>query len=143
MLGEFAIDQVDLSRIRSRKSRTALKVLALARGRPVSVDRLVECLWPDGTAPREPEREVAVNLSRARSVLGRDRIVRSDAGYRLVFDWLDLDVLDELADEARRRLSGSTGRRPSARRRRCATWPPRLRWPSAIRDTRPTWPSGS
>ena len=104
-LGEFAIDQVDLSQIRSRKARTAVKVLALARGRPVSVDRLVECLWPDDARPREPEREVAVNLSRARSVLGRDRIVRSDAGYHLLTDWLDLDVLDELADEARRRLS--------------------------------------
>ena len=55
--GEFAIDQVDLSQIRSRKARTAVKVLALARERPVSVDRLVECLWPGAARPWFQEQD--------------------------------------------------------------------------------------
>jgi len=60
-------------------------------------------MWPDGGEPVDPGREVAVNVSRARKLVGRDRIERTEAGYRLAVDWLDLDRLDELATEARRR----------------------------------------
>src|SRR5579884_2619802 len=103
VLGEFGVDGVEPIRLGSRKARTLLKVLALARGRPVSVDRLVDVLWPQG-APARPEDQVAVLVSRLRAVLGHHRLPRRDAGYALVADWLDLDALAELSEEARRRL---------------------------------------
>ena len=99
VLGAFEVEGVGVHDLGARKSRTALKVLALSRGRPVSVDRLVECLWP-GQPPARPAAEVSVLVSRLRSVLGAERLVRSDAGYRLDLDWLDLDALDELVAEA-------------------------------------------
>jgi DNA-binding SARP family transcriptional activator len=104
LLGPFEVEGADLSTLRSRKARTLLKVLALAGGRPVSVDRLVDCLWGD-EPPMKAEREVAVNASRARSVVGSDNIERTDGGYRLRVAWSDLDALAELEDEAQRRLA--------------------------------------
>ncbi len=43
--------------------------------------------------------------SRLRSVLGAERIERTDAGYKLTLDWLDLDALGEYATEAEHRLA--------------------------------------
>jgi DNA-binding SARP family transcriptional activator len=43
VLGGFEIEGVDPHRLGSRKARTLLKVLTLARGRPVSVDHLIDC----------------------------------------------------------------------------------------------------
>lgn len=107
VLGPFAVDGFDVQAMGSRKARTLLKVLTLARGAPVSVDRLVECCWGD-EPPGKPADQVSVLVSRLRGVLGRDRIVHGDGGYRLVLDWLDLDVVAELADEARRRLGAGS-----------------------------------
>jgi DNA-binding SARP family transcriptional activator/tetratricopeptide (TPR) repeat protein len=103
LLGHFEIEGVESQRLGSRKARTLLKILALARGRPVAVDFLVECLWPDGL-PAKPATQVAVLVSRLRAVLGTDQLVRSDAGYALVADWLDVDAVTQLGDEAARRL---------------------------------------
>lgn len=102
LLGPFEIEGVDLTEVRSRKARTLLKVLAIAAGRPVSVDRLVDCLWGD-TPPAKAEREVAVNASRARSVVGAEAVERSDAGYRLHVAWTDLEALGALEVEAQKR----------------------------------------
>ena len=44
-------------------------------------------------------------VSRLRSVLGPQRIPRSDAGYQLLADWIDLDVANSLALAASRRLA--------------------------------------
>jgi DNA-binding SARP family transcriptional activator len=107
VLGAFEVEGVDALRLGARKARTLLKVLALARGRPVSVDRLVDCLWP-AEPPARPAAEVAVLVSRLRSVLGADRLMRSDAGYELRADWLDLDALAELAHEGSRRLEAGS-----------------------------------
>jgi DNA-binding SARP family transcriptional activator/tetratricopeptide (TPR) repeat protein len=104
LIGPFEVEGVDLAGLRSRKSRTLLKVLALAEGRPVSVDRLVDCLWGD-RPPAKAEREVAVNASRARAVVGGDNVERSDAGYRLRLTWCDVVALAELDDEAQRRTA--------------------------------------
>jgi DNA-binding SARP family transcriptional activator len=101
------VEGVEAHRLGARKARTLLKVLALARGRPVSVDRLVDCLWP-AEPPARPAAEVAVLVSRLRAVLGADRIVRSDAGYGLRANWLDLDALAELTEEASRRLAAGS-----------------------------------
>ena len=104
LLGPFEIEGVESQRLGSRKARTLLKILALARGRPVAVDFLVECLWPEGM-PAQPAAQVAVLVSRLRAVLGTDRLVRSDTGYALVADWLDVEAVGQLGEEAARRLS--------------------------------------
>src|SRR3954447_23276462 len=81
-----------------------LKVLALARGRPVPADTLVDVLWGDGP-PAKPSDQLSVLASRARAALGTERLPRTDAGYSLDVDWLDVDAMTELVDEAERRLS--------------------------------------
>src|SRR5437879_5829114 len=109
VLGGFEVEGVAPHQLGSRKARTLLKVLAMARGRPVAVDELIERLWPDDEgAPSRPDEQVAVLVSRLRAVLGSDRLVRTGAGLCLKYDWLDLDALGDLAAEATRRLSAGS-----------------------------------
>lgn len=90
-----------------RQVRTLLKVLALGRGQPVAIDRLVDCLWP-GAPPSRPGDQLSVLASRLRGALGGDRVPRTDGGYALVYDWLDLDALEAYAAEAQARLKTGT-----------------------------------
>jgi DNA-binding SARP family transcriptional activator len=66
----------------SRKARTLLALLAVVGSRVVTMDQLVDNLWPDGP-PRSPTRNVAALVSRLRAVLGADAIVGTAHGYRL------------------------------------------------------------
>ncbi len=104
VLGSLEVEGLAFSALGSRKQRTVLRILALGRGAPVSIDRLAECLWP-GRLPARPGDQVGVLVSRLRSVLGPQRVVRSDAGYALAADWIDLVAFEQLAAEAQRRLS--------------------------------------
>lgn len=104
VLGALHIQGVDKHALGSRKARTLIKVLAVARGQPVPVPRLIDCLWPD-RPPARPTQQISVLVSRLRSVLGQERIPRSDAGYQLLADWIDLDVANHLATAASRRLT--------------------------------------
>ena len=104
VLGALDIHGVDKHALGSRKARTLIKVLAVARGQPVPVPRLVDCLWP-GRPPARPSQQISVLISRLRSVLGAERLPRSDAGYQLLADWIDLDVANHLAAAAARRLA--------------------------------------
>ena len=88
VLSDFGVDGVEPQALGSRKGRLALCVLALAEGQVVPADVLVDTLWGDAP-PAQPEDQLAVLVSRLRSVLGRDRIQRRDRGYLLVCDWLD------------------------------------------------------
>jgi DNA-binding SARP family transcriptional activator len=99
LFGPFEVEEVDHSDLGSRKARTLLKVLALARGRPVSVDHLADVLWGDDL-PARPADQVAVLVSRLRRVLGSERLIRTDLGYELRVDWLDVAELESRADEA-------------------------------------------
>jgi DNA-binding SARP family transcriptional activator/tetratricopeptide (TPR) repeat protein len=109
LLGNLTVEGIEPASLGRRQARTLLKVLALHRGQPVSVDRLVDCLWPDKSPPR-PADQISVHVSRLRAVLGSERILRRDSGYTLVVDWLDVDALSAYADEAQRRLdSGAVG----------------------------------
>lgn len=99
LLGGLAVEGVDERALGSRQGRTVLKVLALSRGAPVPADRLAEVLWGDAPVAR-PEAQVGVLVSRLRGVLGADCLPRTDAGYALVTDWLDLDELDARTAEA-------------------------------------------
>lgn len=79
----------------SRKARTLVKVLALARGAPVSVSTLAEVLW-SAKPPGRPGDQIAVLVSRLRKVLGAGRLARSEAGWALRVDRLDVDELAAL-----------------------------------------------
>ncbi|MEP7055007.1 MAG: winged helix-turn-helix domain-containing protein [Actinomycetota bacterium] len=106
LYGSAGLDQRALG---SRKARTLVKALALARGRPVAAETLADMLWPDDP-PANPAEQLRVLVSRLRKILGPDRVPRTDAGYSLSMDWLDLDALQELVGEAGRRLDeGSIG----------------------------------
>jgi DNA-binding SARP family transcriptional activator len=87
----------------SRKARLALRMLGIAQGRPVSIERLADVLWLDDQ-PRDPPAQLAVIMSRLRGVLGAARISHSDTGYTLHADWIDLTAASELQSEADRRL---------------------------------------
>jgi DNA-binding SARP family transcriptional activator/tetratricopeptide (TPR) repeat protein len=104
VLGGFEVDGIDAVALGSRKARTLLKMLTLARGAAVSSDTIAEGLWGDAP-PAKPADQVSVLVSRLRASLGADRITRDDAGYRLHVDWIDVDALEELVSEAERRLA--------------------------------------
>ncbi|GID96684.1 winged helix-turn-helix domain-containing protein [Amorphoplanes digitatis] len=76
--------------IGSRKARQLLALLATARGRVVTVDRIVAVLWP-GRPPRRPAENVATLVSRVRAALGPGVLVGGRAGYRLGDD-VETDV---------------------------------------------------
>ena len=74
-------------------------MLAVARGTPVSATALADALW-DADLPARPTEQVGVLVSRLRRVLGVERIVRTDAGFALVADWLDVDELTARVDQS-------------------------------------------
>jgi DNA-binding SARP family transcriptional activator len=116
VLSDFSVDGIEPQALGSKKARLALQLLALAGGQAVSSGVLIDALWP-GTPPARPDDQLAVLMSRLRSVLGRDRIDHRDRGYLLHCDWLDATELAVLTDEvASRRAAGhSTGAVAAAR----------------------------
>ncbi len=101
VLGELTVDGTDLTQL-DRKTRGLLQLLALSRGRPVPVDALVDALWGDHP-PARPADQVAVLASRLRRELGRERVERTDIGYRLCADSFDLSEVEAVAGEIERR----------------------------------------
>ena len=112
LLGGLVVEGVADATFGSRKARTALKVLAVARGAPVSATALADALW-DVDLPARPTEQVSVLVSRLRRVLGVERIVRTDAGFTLVADWLDVDELTSRVGQSVEALHG--GRSAAAR----------------------------
>jgi DNA-binding SARP family transcriptional activator len=104
LLGELRVEGCDPALLGRRQLRTLLKILALHHRRPVSTDRLVDCLWNDQPPSRAVD-QVSVLVSRLRHVLGAERLSRSDAGYLLAVDWLDVDALSDYAGQAEQRLA--------------------------------------
>lgn len=102
VLGELAIDGLETRSLADRKARLVLQLLAFARGRRVSTAALVDALWGE-SPPARPADQVAVLVSRLRRALGRDSIDYSEPGYRLQYEWLDLDELASVTSEAERR----------------------------------------
>jgi DNA-binding SARP family transcriptional activator/tetratricopeptide (TPR) repeat protein len=98
VLSDFGVDGIEPQALGSRKARLALQVLAMAEGQAVPADVLVDALW-ETAPPARPEDQVAVLMSRLRSVLGRDRIEHRDRGYLLHCDWLDATELAGLTRE--------------------------------------------
>jgi DNA-binding SARP family transcriptional activator/tetratricopeptide (TPR) repeat protein len=102
VLSDFGVDGIEPQAFGSRKARLALQLLAIAGGQAVPTGVLIDALW-DTTPPARPEDQLAVLMSRLRSVLGRDRIEHRDHGYLLRCDWLDATELAVLTREAESR----------------------------------------
>ena len=102
VLSEFGVDGIEPQAFGSRKARLALQLLATAAGQAVPPDVLIDALW-DTAPPARPEDQLAVLMSRLRSVLGRDRIEHRDHGYLLHCDWLDATELAMLTREVETR----------------------------------------
>jgi DNA-binding SARP family transcriptional activator/tetratricopeptide (TPR) repeat protein len=102
LLGEFGVDGIEPAALGSRKARLALQLLALAQGGTVPSAVLADALWAEAQ-PAKPDDQLAVLMSRLRSVLGRERIEHRDGGYLLRCDWLDVAELAHLLAEIERR----------------------------------------
>jgi DNA-binding SARP family transcriptional activator len=113
LLGGLDVEGTPTAQLGSRKARTLVKVLALGRSAAVPTGAVCEALWPDEGAPARPVDQVGVLVSRLRKVLGPDRLVRTEAGWWLAVDWLDVAELEARATEALERLDA--GQHASAR----------------------------
>ena len=102
LLGTVAVDDDGRHMaLGSTKQRLVLAALALAAGKPLSTDRIVELLWDDAP-PATARRTVQSYVATLRSALGSDNpLSRSGAGYVLAVDRSQVDVLrfeDDVAD---------------------------------------------
>ncbi|MDD7940717.1 BTAD domain-containing putative transcriptional regulator [Actinomycetospora lutea] len=91
--------------VRGPKRRAVLAMLALAEGRPVTVEQLVDALWPDDP-PESARATVHSHVSRLRADLGPAGgrcLTTADGGYRLRLaeGGLDLRRVRALRDLAR------------------------------------------
>lgn len=109
LVGRFGVSRdgvpIDRSDLGSRKGRELLKLLAVERDRVVTVDRIVEVLWPD-SAPAHPPASVATLVSRLRKALGPELVDGDREGYRLGAApgvTVDLDEAARWVAEAERR----------------------------------------
>ena len=91
----------------SRKARQLCAALAVASGKPVSKDRLIELLWGD-RLPMNPGATVEHTVSRLRAVLRHEgvpsAVVTAAGGYRFDLNRARIDVVefDGLVDAAAR-----------------------------------------
>src|SRR6185295_13592743 len=77
------------------KPRQLLATLLLQPGRPVSVDRLIDVLWP-ADPPRSAAANVQTYVSGLRTSLGDDRVLRTPPGYTVMTGAAALDADDFL-----------------------------------------------
>jgi predicted ATPase/DNA-binding SARP family transcriptional activator len=79
--------------VRGPKRRAVLALLAIAGGRAVTADHLVDALWP-ATPPESGRAALHSHMSRLRAHLGPGaaRLITGDGAYRLLLDADGLDV---------------------------------------------------
>ncbi|MCX5065486.1 AfsR/SARP family transcriptional regulator [Micromonospora lupini] len=87
-------------RLAGPQQRSVLAALLLARGRMVSVDRLVRLLWAE-QPPATARTQLRKRISELRAALGADRIRSWRDGYAVRLEAGELD-LDRFLDEVRR-----------------------------------------
>lgn len=100
----------------SRKARNLFKYLCLQRGRPVSMDELLEMFWPELTL-ESASHALRTTLHRIRRVLEPDRAPRTPSAFLRVAEdavhfpaegriWLDVAEFEARLREAERREVG-------------------------------------
>jgi DNA-binding SARP family transcriptional activator len=72
----------DGPQVGSRRARILLALLAVESGRLISVEHIVETLWP-AEPPRRPVANVATLVSRLRATFGAHLIIGGGHGYRV------------------------------------------------------------
>lgn len=113
LLGSFVVldddgQEVDLG---PPQRRELLAFLLSKPNRPVSVDSIIEALWPGEDQPQAAKTSVQAHVSRLRRILGRDRITTRPPGYlvRVAPDAFDvLDFSQSVADGKRLSQEGFT-----------------------------------
>lgn len=119
LVGGRAVD------VRGQKRRAVLAVLALAEGRTVPVDHLVDTLWP-AEAPESGRQALHSHVFRLRGHLGpaADRLQTRQDGYRLDLgaDGLDVTQARALLATARTRMARDAAGALAALREAHALW---------------------
>jgi predicted ATPase/DNA-binding SARP family transcriptional activator len=89
--------------VRGTRQRALLALLALARGQPVSADRLIDALWGDGQAAN-PANALQAQIGQLRRTFGAAAIVTTEAGYALAVGPDEVDVVrfEQLIAKGRR-----------------------------------------
>ncbi|MFC5947760.1 BTAD domain-containing putative transcriptional regulator [Pseudonocardia lutea] len=105
------------------KRRAALALLALAEGRTVPVDRLVDALWSGGV-PDSGRQALHTHVSRLRTLLGpaAERLRTRQDGYRLELATDELDLAEARALLARARVTADPAATLPLLRRAHALW---------------------
>jgi pimeloyl-ACP methyl ester carboxylesterase/DNA-binding SARP family transcriptional activator len=75
----------------SKRARTLLKRLVVARGWPVTRDELIEVLWPDDGDIDRLSARLSVQLSAVRRILGGG-VIADRSSIRLDLDHVDVDI---------------------------------------------------
>jgi DNA-binding SARP family transcriptional activator len=104
VFGGLRVGELTDAEIGSRKARTLLGALLLARGAPVRLGRLAEMLWGDAP-PERPADQLGVLVSRLRRVLGATAVQRTGEGYAAGLTATDLAGFDDRAADAQARLT--------------------------------------
>jgi DNA-binding SARP family transcriptional activator len=91
------------------KRDALLALLALRRGRPASVDALIDDLW-GSDMPASPRNAVQHHVARLRATLGQDAIIGTPNGYALADASTDALVFEDLLVEARAALRDGDAR---------------------------------
>ena len=76
------------------QQRRVLAAFLAEAGVVLSADRLVEAVWPDGSAPEGARRTAMSYVSRLRGVIGAEHLVTRDNGYVLVLDGAGYDAAE-------------------------------------------------
>lgn len=103
MLGSFEVERDGRPvALGGARQRALLAILLLHRNQVVSVDRLVDELWPE-RPPKTASQIVRVYVSQLRKVLGGDVLETTGPGYRLrtASDEVDADRFERLIAEGR------------------------------------------
>jgi predicted ATPase/DNA-binding SARP family transcriptional activator len=96
-------------RLGAPKQRVFLAYLLLHRGRVVSIDELIEELWPE-EPPLSAPHALHVYASRLRKAIGRDALVREPHGYVVQVEpkSVDAEVFERKLEEGRRELAAGS-----------------------------------
>ncbi len=85
------------------QQRRLLAVLLLSRDHVISLDRLIDALWPDGNPPMGASRAILTYISRLRSCIDTDSITTEGGGYMLRTGASTIDAVEfeQLVQRAR------------------------------------------
>jgi len=83
------------------KRQALLALLALARGRLVAVDDLVDAMW-GADLPAAPRNAVQHHVARVRATLGHEAITASGEGYAMADATVDAGEFERLLASAQR-----------------------------------------